>query len=63
MTKIELPITIPLDLLRRYISHVREMEGIDYIDDCGTTYSGVQFTDEEMRLLEAISSELDVRHD
>ena len=41
-------------LLARYIEHVGECEGIDYIDAIGKCLSDVKFSDEEIKTLERL---------
>ncbi|MCY1304083.1 hypothetical protein D9M70_538250 [compost metagenome] len=45
------------ELLRKYIEHVRQSEGIDYLDRLNANYgSDVQFTDEEVSALQRLAS-------
>jgi len=44
------------ELLRKYIEHVSQCEGVDFIDKCNLYQSDVLFTDEEVKKLEELSS-------
>ena len=48
------------DLLAKYILHVRQCEGIDFLDRLNDhTGSDVAFTDEEVRELERLAARAD----
>lgn len=51
-------------LLRKYLEHVRQSEGINFLDRLNATYgSDVKFTDEEVAALERLAAEASVTHD
>jgi hypothetical protein len=39
------------DLLQKYIQHVKACEGIDFIDELNSSFTGIIFTDEEVKKL------------
>lgn len=47
-----------VELLKKYMDHVTECEGIDFVDQIGCAHSDVEFTAEEIAELERISGEL-----
>lgn len=46
------------ELLKKYMRHVMDCEGISFVDHIGSHYSDVQFTDEEKVALERAEDEV-----
>jgi hypothetical protein len=44
-------------LLKRYIKHIKNHEGIDYIDNIHDYSDDVHFSEEEIKLLETLSND------
>jgi major membrane immunogen (membrane-anchored lipoprotein) len=44
-------------LLSKYIHHVRDCEGVDFITTGHATHSVVDFTEEEMKILESLAAD------
>lgn len=45
-------------LLKKYIEHVEECEGVNFIDDCNLSFtSNVEFTEEEIEYLLILENE------
>jgi hypothetical protein len=51
------PLINLVGLLTKYMNHVRDMEGVDFVDSIGCFPSEEFFTKEEVILLEGISKE------
>ncbi len=48
-----------LTLLTKYISYIKDVEGVDFIENDKRIYSDVKFSNNEWSLLESISSKKD----
>ena len=49
---------VSVSLLKKYMAHVIDCEGIDYVDSVGYPPSDQEFTDEEQQLLQRLSEEI-----
>lgn len=48
-----------LELLKKYMQHIRDCESIDFVDQIGGYLSNVEFTEQEKSELERLSAELE----
>jgi len=46
------------ELLKKYVSHVGDCEGVNFIDDCNNGISSVHFTNDEITWLNHIDETL-----
>jgi hypothetical protein len=50
----EITQNIKYKLLKKYIEHIADNEGIDYLSDTKIKYSNVNFTEEEVKILRSL---------
>jgi len=58
--KQQLPIHgVSITLLKKYMQHVENCEGVNFVSDIGMSWSCVDFTKEEKALLEKLDDEIE----
>lgn len=50
---------VSISLLKKYIQHVENCEGVNFVSDIGSPWSGIEFSKEEKALLEKLDKEIE----
>jgi hypothetical protein len=48
-----------ISLLKKYMQHVENCEGVNFVSDIGRDWSGIEFSKEEKALLEKLDAEIE----
>jgi hypothetical protein len=50
---------VSISLLKKYMQHVENCEGVNFVSDIGRDWSGIEFSKEEKALLEKLDAEIE----
>jgi len=50
---------VSISLLKKYMQHVENCEGVNFVSDIGMSWSGIEFNKEEKALLEKLDEEIE----
>lgn len=50
---------VSISLLKKYMQHVENCEGVNFVSDIGMSWSGIEFSKEEKALLEKLDKEIE----
>ena len=56
------PITLDISLLKKYMEHVEDCEGVTFVSNIGKHSSCIEFTEEEKRTLQNLDDDINTTH-